>query len=59
MDYFEDNMIETSGLHLQAGLRFKVLMLDSHLNARYNIAENVYDDKSGFLQLMFKMGFAF
>ena len=59
VDYFEDNMIETSGLHLQAGLRFKVLMLDSHLNARYNIAENVYDDKSGFLQLMFKMGFAF
>ncbi len=52
-------MIETSGLHVQAGLRFKVLMLDSHLNARYNIAKDVYEGENGFLQLMFKMGFAF
>ena len=59
LDYFEDNMIETSGLHVQAGLRFKVLMLDSHLNARYNIAKDVYEGENGFLQLMFKMGFAF
>ena len=59
LDYFEDNMIETSGLHIQAGLRFKVLMLDSHLNARYNIAKDVYEGENGFLQLMFKMGFAF
>ena len=59
LDYFDDNMIETSGLHVQAGLRFKVLMLDSHLNARYNIAKDVYEGENGFLQLMFKMGFAF
>ena len=57
--YFKDNAIEASGLHLQAGLRFKVLVLDTHLNARYNLAKNVYDGKNGFLQLMFKMGFAF
>ena len=56
--YFEDNMVEASGLHVQAGLRFKVLMLDTHLNARYNLAKDVYADKSGFLQLMFKVGFA-
>ena len=57
--YLKDNAIEASGLHLQAGLRFKVLVLDTHLNARYNLAKNVYDGKNGFLQLMFKMGFAF
>ena len=56
--YFEDNMVEANGLHVQAGLRFKVLMLDTHLNARYNLAKDVYADKSGFLQLMFKVGFA-
>tara|TARA_Y100001958_G_C21050360_1_gene416784 strand:- start:61 stop:777 length:717 start_codon:yes stop_codon:yes gene_type:complete len=56
--YLEDNSIEASGLHLQAGLRFKVLVLDTHLNARYNLAKNVYDGKNGFLQLMFKIGFA-
>ena len=59
VSYLKDNTIEESGLHLQAGLRFKVLVLDTHLNARYNLAKNVYDGKNGFLQLMFKMGFAF
>jgi len=59
LDYFDENMIEASGVHLQAGLRFKVLVLDTHINARYNLAKDVYADKSGFLQLIFKMGFAF
>ena len=58
-DYLVDNMIEARGLHVQAGLRFKVLVLDTHLNLRYNIAENVYDGSAGFAQVMFKMGFAF
>ena len=58
-DYLIDNMIEASGLHVQAGLRFKVLVLDTHLNLRYNIAENVYDGSAGFAQVMFKMGIAF
>ncbi len=58
-DYLLDNTIEASGLHVQAGLRFKVLVLDTHLNFRYNIAENVYDGSAGFAQVMFKMGFAF
>ncbi|MBT7118658.1 MAG: hypothetical protein HN896_02025 [Candidatus Marinimicrobia bacterium] len=59
IDYFKKNKIEASGLHVQAGLRFKVLVLDTHLNFRYNIAENVYDGSAGFSQVMFKMGFAF
>ena len=59
IDYFKKNKIEASGLHVQAGLRFKVLGLDTHLNFRYNIAENVYDGSAGFSQVMFKMGFAF
>ena len=58
-DYLKDNLTETNGLHLQAGLRFKVLVLDTHLNARYNLAKDVYTGKNGFLQLAFKAGFAF
>lgn len=54
----KDNWEEASGLHLQAGLRFKVLVLDAHINARYNLAKDIYTDKAGWLQLMFKMGFA-
>ena len=60
VDFLEDpnNWETASGLHLQAGLRFKVLMLDTHLNARYNLAKDIYTGKSGWLQLMFKLGFA-
>ena len=54
----KENWQEASGLHLQAGLRFKVLVLDTHINARYNLAKDIYTDKSGWLQLMFKLGFA-
>ena len=59
INYLDNNKIESNGLHLQTGLRFKVLVLDTHLNARYNLAKNVYDGKNGFIQLIFKMGFAF
>ena len=27
VDYFEENIIEARGVHLQAGLRFKLLLL--------------------------------
>jgi len=46
-------------VHLQGGLRFKLLMLDTHLNLRYTIAENVYDGSNGFMQMIFNTGFAF
>ena len=60
VDFLEDtnNWETASGLHLQGRLRFKVLMLDTHLNARYNLAKDIYTGKSGWLQLMFKLGFA-
>ena len=47
--YLEDNLIETSGIHAQLGLRFKVLVADAHLNLRYNIAEDVKDASDSFL----------
>ena len=53
-----ENWEKANGLHLQAGLRFKVLVLDTHINARYNLAKDIYTDKAGWLQLMFKLGFA-
>ena len=36
----KENWQEASGLHLQAGLRFKVLVLDTHINARYNLSKD-------------------
>ena len=59
IDYLGDNLIEASGLHVQGGVRFKLLMLDTHLNLRYTMAKNVYDGSNGFMQMIFKTGFAF
>ena len=57
-DYLVDNSIEASGVHLQAGLRFKLLTFDTHANLRYTMAENVYDGSNGFMQFIIKFGFA-
>jgi|TARA_B110000438_G_scaffold107439_1_gene105615 hypothetical protein len=58
-DYLLDNLNIKNGFHLQAGIRFKILVLDTHLNLRYNLAKDIYDGSNGFAQLMFKTGFAF
>ena len=57
--YLEDNLIETSGIHAQLGLRFKVLVADVHVNFRYNIAEDVYKGQDSFTEIQFKAGFGF
>ena len=57
--YLEDNLIETSGIHAQLGLRFKVLVADVHLNFRYNIAEDVYKGQDSFTEIQVKAGFGF
>ena len=57
--YLEDNLIETSGIHAQLGLRFKVLVADVHVNFRYNIAEDVYKAQDSFTEIQFKAGFGF
>ena len=59
VDYLQDNLNEATGLHVQGGVRFKLLMLDTHLNLRYTMAKNVYDGSNGFMQMIFKTGFAF
>ena len=57
--YLEDNLIETSGIHAQLGLRFKVLVADVHVNFRYNIAEDVYKGQDSFTEIQVKAGFGF
>ena len=59
IDYLKDDLIETSGIHAQFGLRFKILVVDAHLNFRYNIAENVYDGSDGYMETQFKLGMGF
>ena len=59
IDYLKDNLNKSSGFHAQLGLRFRLLVLDTHLTLRYNLAEDVYDGSSGFAELQLKVGTAF
>ena len=59
IDYLKDNKIDNSGVHLQLGLRFKILVIDSHLNLRYNMTKDVYEGENGFTEVQFKLGMGF
>lgn len=52
-----DNYIDASGFHIQAGLQFKLLMLDTFLNYRYTIVEDVVPGTDGFGSLNLRIGF--
>tara|TARA_B100000614_G_scaffold246417_1_gene252432 strand:- start:21 stop:722 length:702 start_codon:yes stop_codon:yes gene_type:complete len=59
IDYLKNNKIDNSGTHFQLGLRFKILVIDSHLNFRYNMTEDVYKGEKGFTEIQFKIGTGF
>ena len=59
VDYLKDNLVEASGLHAQLGLRFKLLVLDGHINLRYNMTENVYKGEDSFTEVQIKLGMGF
>ena len=43
-----DNVVNISGLHVQTGVRAKLLMFNVFANARYTLAKDVIPDKSGY-----------
>ena len=51
---------ESTGIHLEAGARFKPILIPFSINAkvRYNIVSDIIPDKSGFLTITFGAGFA-
>ena len=55
----KDNYLESTGIHVQAGLQFKILMLDSFLNYRYTIAKDVVPGAKGFGALNLRVGLGF
>lgn len=58
VDYINDNVESTTGIHLQAGVQLKLLFLDSFVNYRYTIGKT-YDGSSGYGSLLFKVGMGF
>jgi len=57
VEFLDENKIESSGFHIQAGLQFKVLMLDTFLFYRHTFAEDLVPDANGFGSLNFRFGF--
>ena len=59
IEYLKDNKVSDTGFHIQTGLQFKLLMLDSFLYYRQVFADNVIPDAKGFGSLNLRLGMGF
>ena len=57
--YLKDNKVSSKGFHIQTGVQFKLLMLDSFLFYRHVIAEDVIPGSKGFGSLNLRLGMGF
>ena len=55
-DYLADNLLESTGLHFQTGLQFRLLTFDFFAFYRYTIASDVIPESKGFSSLNFRLG---
>ncbi len=59
ISYLKDNKLSDTGFHIQMGLQFKILMLDSFLYYRQVFADNVIPEAKGFGSLNLRLGMGF
>ena len=59
IDFVKDNTESVTGFHIQTGLQFKILMLDSFLYYRQVFADEVIPDAKGFGSLNLRLGMGF
>ena len=57
--YLKDNKVSSTGFHIQAGVQFKLLMLDSFLFYRQVIADDLIPGAKGFGSLNLRLGMGF
>ena len=57
--FVKDNTDSVTGFHIQTGLQFKLLMLDSFLYYRQVFADDVILGGKGFGSLNFRIGMGF
>ena len=57
IDFLKENKIDASGFHIQTGVQFKVLMLDTFLFYRHTFAKDVIPGSDAFGSLNFRLGF--
>jgi len=56
IDFVKDNTDSKSGFHIQTGIQFKLLMLDSFLYYRQVFAEDIILGGKGFGSLNLRLG---
>ena len=54
--WMEDNAIEATGLHFQAGLQFRLLTFDVFAYYRYTLAKDIVPGNNGFGSMNFRFG---
>ena len=59
IDFLKDNQVNTNGFHIQSGLQFKILMLDTFLFYRHTFAKDVIPGQDHFGSLNLRMGMGF
>ena len=59
IDFLKENKVKTSGFHIQSGLQFKILMLDTFLFYRHTFAKDVIPGQDHFGSLNLRMGMGF
>ena len=59
IDFLKDNQVNTNGFHIQSGLQFKILMLDTFLFYRHTFAKDVIPGQDHFESLNLRMGMGF
>jgi hypothetical protein len=59
IDFLKENQVNSSGFHIQSGLQFKVLMLDTFLFYRHTFAKDVIPGQDHFGSLNLRMGMGF
>ena len=59
ISYLKDHKVSSTGFHVQTGVQFKILMLDSFLYYRQVFSDNVIPDAKGFGSLNLRLGMGF
>ena len=59
IDFLKENQVNSSGFHIQSGLQFKILMLDTFLFYRHTFAKDVISRQDHFGSLNLRMGMGF
>lgn len=58
-NFLRNEKRDADGYHLQVGLQFKVLVLDSFLIYRYVISDDLINDQNGVSIVQFRLGYGF